>query len=552
MAQPWVGRSVGRQEDERLLRGAGRFVADIPRPGQVHATFVRSPFAHARVRGIDGSRALGVPGVVGVFTHADFPPGPMPPFLWDTPPARLVEALRPDLRPCHPPLLPPDRVRFVGQAVAVVVADSRYVAEDAAELVDVDYEPLPAAVTAEEALRPGAPIVHEGWEDNVAVRVDVRKGDVEAALREARLVVRERFSTQRQAGVPIETRGALGEFDPGRSFLTLWSATQNAHPLRRAMSRVSGLPGGQIRVIAPDVGGGFGVKGVLYPEDLLVGLLAIRLGRPVKWVEDRIEHMQSAIHAREQHHDVELGVTGGGMIVGLRDRFTVDTGAFNPLGLVIPYNTIGHLMGPYRVPHFEAVATCVITNKVPTPPYRGAGRPEAVFAVERALDRAARELGLDRLELRLRNLVRPDEMPFETGILYRDGEPLVLDGGDYPGALRRVAELIGYEGVGAEAAARGGSHPLGIGFACYVEGTGIGPFEGAAVRIDGDGRVVVRTGRVRDTPPCSRRCARTSSGWLPPPCGWSWATRRASTGGGGPWPRGAPWSRATPWRRPPA
>jgi aerobic carbon-monoxide dehydrogenase large subunit len=491
VTERWVGRSVRRVEDDRLLRGGGRFVADLSRPGQLHAHFVRSPLARARIAGIDASKALELPGVVGVYTHEHVPAGPMPPFLWDSPPAKLVGALQPELRPCHPPLLPADEARFAGQAVAVLLATDRYLAEDAAELVEVDYQPLEAVADTRAALDPQAPVLHGGWDSNVAVRFEVRKGDAAAALDRADLVVRERFEVQRQAGLPLETRGALAEWDGVT--LTLWSSTQNAHPLRRAMSRVAGLDPGQVRVVAPDVGGGFGVKGVLYPEDLLVGLLALRTGRPVKWIEDRAEHLRSAIHAREQVHQVELGMTSDGRIVALRDHIVVDCGAFNPLGLVIPYNTIAHLMGPYRVPHLEAVATGVITNKTPTAPYRGAGRPEAVFAVERALELAARALDADPLELRLRNLVRPDEMPFAAGIPYRDGEPLVLDGGDYPRALRRAAELVDYAGVRA-AGVETDRRRIGVGLACYVEGTGIGPFEGAAVAVGPDGRVTVRTG----------------------------------------------------------
>jgi carbon-monoxide dehydrogenase large subunit len=491
VTERWVGRSVRRVEDDRLLRGGGRFVADLSRPGQLHAHFVRSPLARARIADIDASKAIELPGVAGVYTHEHVPAGPMPPFLWDSPPAKLVGALQPELRPCHPPLLPADEARFAGQAVAVLLAEDRYLAEDAAELVEVDYQPLEAVTDARAALDRLAPVLHDGWDSNVAVRFEVRKGDAAAALDRADLVVRERFEVQRQAGLPLETRGALAEWDGAR--LTLWSSTQNAHPLRRAMSRVAGLDPEKVRVVAPDVGGGFGVKGVLYPEDLLVGLLALRTGRPVKWIEDRAEHLRSAIHAREQVHQVELGMTGDGRIVALRDQIVVDCGAFNPLGLVIPYNTIAHLMGPYRVPHLEAVATGVITNKTPTAPYRGAGRPEAVFAVERALELAARALDADPLEVRLRNLVRPDEMPFTAGIPYRDGEPLVLDGGDYPRALRRAAELVDYAGVRA-AGVEAGRWRIGVGLACYVEGTGIGPFEGAAVAVGLDGRVTVQTG----------------------------------------------------------
>lgn len=490
---PWVGRGLRRREDDRLLRGRGRFVADVSFPGQLHAAFVRSPLAHARIGGIDPSAALATPGVVGVFTADDVPAGPMPPFLWDAPPPKLVERLRPLLRPCHPPLLPADRVRFAGQAVAVVVAESRYAAEDGAERVAVDLEPLPPVPDVEAALRPDAPRLHEGWDDNVAVRFAVRAGDPEAGLARAAVVVEDRFWVQRQAGLPMETRGAVACYEDGR--LTLFSATQNAHPLRRALSRVSRLPEERIRVVAPDVGGGFGTKGVLYPEDLIVGLLAIRLGRPVKWIEDRLEHMQSAIHAREQVHRVRLGVDAEGRITALVDRFAVDCGAFNPLGLVVPYNTIAHLPGPYRVPAFEAEGTGVVTTKVPTAPYRGAGRPEAVFAMERALERAARALGMHPVELRRRNLLRPDELPHDLGFPYRDGEPAVLDPADYPALLEAAVRLLGDEELArrSEDEVRRG-RLVGTGVACYVEGTGIGPFEGARVELAADGAVSVRTG----------------------------------------------------------
>jgi len=495
VTERWIGQALRRKEDERFLRGAGRYVADISFPDQVHVAFVRSPFAHARIAGIEVAGGLAIRGTVAVLTHADVPAGPMPPFLWDAPPAKLVAAVRPMLRPCHPPLLPADRVRFVGQAVAMVIAETRYAAEDAAERISVDYDPLPPVATVERALAPDAPRLHEGWEDNVAVRFAVRTGDAEAALERAHVVIHDRFRIQRQAGLPLETRGAVAVPDGQGGRLTLWSATQNAHPLRRALSTVAGLDPERIDVIAPDVGGGFGTKGVLYPEDLLVGLAALRLGRPVKWIEDRVEHMQSAIHAREQEHEVRLGFAPDGTILGLIDHFVVDTGAFNPLGLVIPYNTIAHLMGPYRVPAFEATGTCVVTTKVPTAPYRGAGRPEAVFAVERAIERGARALGIDPVELRERNLLRPEELPHDAGILYRDGEPLVLDSGDYPRALRRAAELVEYAAVPAEReAALASGRRVGVGVACYVEGTGIGPFEGAAVRLAPDGTVTVHTG----------------------------------------------------------
>jgi carbon-monoxide dehydrogenase large subunit len=480
---------LARREDDQLLRGRGRFIADVSLNAQTHLVFVRSPYANARIRSVDATAALEASGAVAVLTREDFPDDPLPPFLWDTPPPKLVEAVEPYLRPCHQPLLP-ETALYAGQAVAVVVAESRYLAEDAAELIAIDYEPLDPVPGIDEALASEAPVIHEGWEDNVAVRVEVAAGgDVDAALVEAAVVVRENFSIQRQACIPIETRGAVATYEDG--FLTLWSSTQNAHPLRRAVSRVSGLLQESIRVIAPDVGGGFGSKGVLYPEDVIVALTAMKLGRPVKWVEDRLEHMMAAVHAREQIHEIELGVDSGGRILALRDHFRVDTGAYNPLGLVIPYNTMAHLMGPYRVPSFAASAECVLTTKVPTAPYRGAGRPEAVFAVERALDRAARELDLDPVELRLRNAVSPAEMPYQTGIVYRDGEPLVLDGGRFGEMLRRAAELVDWEAAATETQE---GRLIGRGVAYYTEGTGIGPFESARVTVAADGRVLVRSG----------------------------------------------------------
>ena len=491
----WVGKSAARRDDERLVRGAGRFIADVTLPDEVHVKFVRSPVAHALVRGVATQGVVGMPGILGVFTLADFPAGPLPPFLWDKPPDALVEAVQPKMRPCHPPFLAGDRVRYVGHAVAAVVADDRHRAEDGAALVAVDYEEMPPVVSIEQALEPSAPVIHPGWDDNVAVHVEVLKGNPAAAFEAAHTVTSGRYASRRLAGIPLETRGAVARYDEGSQRLTLWSSTQNVHPLKRALVRVSGLPADRVRVIAPDVGGGFGVKGVLYPEDLIVGLLARRLKRPIKWIEDRSEHLQSAIHARDQVHEIELALSADGGILAVRDRFFIDCGAYNPLGLVIPYNTLAHLTGPYRIEHMDAVATGVVTNKVPTAPYRGAGRPEAVFALERAIERAAHDLEIDPVEIRIRNLITPEELPNSAGILYRDGHPLVLDSGNYPKALARAAELINGEPEVARATdAAGAGFAVGTGHACYVEGSGIGPFEGAVVKIESDGTVVVSTG----------------------------------------------------------
>jgi carbon-monoxide dehydrogenase large subunit len=492
----WIGRALPRFEDRRLLRGEGRYVADVAPPGRLDAAFVRSPHAHARIRRIDTAASRAAPGVVEVLTSQDLggAAGPLPGHLWDAPPTRLAEVVRPHVKPAHQWLLARDRTLWAGQAVAIVVAESPGLAEDAAQLVDVEYEPMPAVVSAEAALAPGGPLVHEGWGDNVGVDIHVRKGDVEAALARAHHVVRERFTSPRLTGVPMETRAVVAQPDPLREGLTVWCSTQLAHSVREGICRMLGLADHQVRVIAPDVGGGFGIKGVLYPEELVIAAVALRVGRPVRWVEDRWEHFHASIHARDQVHDIELGVDRDGHVTAVRDSFLVDCGAFNSLGIVIPYNTIAHLCGAYRVPALEVRARGVATHKVPAAPYRGAGRPEAVFAMERALERAARALDMDPVELRLRNLVRPEEMPYDTGLLYRDGEPLVLDSGDHPAMLRRAAELAreDLEEERASAARRG--RRVGLGVACYAEGTGIGPFEGARVEVALDGSVTVGVG----------------------------------------------------------
>jgi carbon-monoxide dehydrogenase large subunit len=314
-------------------------------------------------------------------------------------------------------------------------------------------------------------------------------------LADAAFVVNEVYEIQRQGGFPIETRGVLADADPGTGELLVWCGTQNAHAVRRSIATMLQVPTALVRVIAPDVGGGFGTKAVLYPEDILIPWAASRLRRPVKWIEDRLEHATASIHAREQIHHMELGFTPDGVIVALRDHFSVDAGAYALIGIAIPYNTIAHLSGPYRVPHFEAVASAVVTNRTPTAPYRGAGRPEAVFAMERSIERAARALKMDPVEIRMRNLIPSEELPFDGNIMYRDGSPWVLDSGDYPASLRRAVDMVDYANLERQRDhARAAGRTLGVGFACYVEGTGVGPFEGATVRVGPDGVVDVYTG----------------------------------------------------------
>jgi carbon-monoxide dehydrogenase large subunit len=389
-----------------------------------------------------------------------------------------------------------DKVRHVGEALAVVVAESRYAAEDAAELVRLDLEPLPAVVDAEAALASGAPLIHEHLQTNLFGAFSMGKGNVEAVMAGAPHRLQRRFYHHRYAAMPMECRGVAAIHDPRTDTITIWSATQVVHWVRREVAAILGLPEARVRCVALDVGGGFGLKGHVYPEDLVIPFLARRLGRPMRWIEDRHEHLQCSAHSRDQLHEVEVGFDGDGKILALRDDFILDCGAWNPIGGGVPYNTAAHLTGPYKIDHLAVSARTAATNKVPNTAYRGAGRPEAVFAMERIIDLVAGTLGLEPAEVRRRNMIRAEEMPYRPGILYRDGEEIVYDSGDYPGALQKALDAVG--GVAAfrrrQQEARRVGRFLGLGIGFYVEGTGVGPFEGATVRIDGSGKVYVSSG----------------------------------------------------------
>ena len=493
----FVGRSMQRREDSRLLTGRGQFIADLTLPGMLHAVFVRSQIAHGRIRSIDVARAAAMPGVACVLTGADLlrilPPVAGAqlslPSKWRTQVQHAIHAPR-------QPMLAVDKVRHVGEAVAVVLAESRYQAQDAAELVAVDIEELAAVVDAEAALTSGAAIIHEEYASNLIGQFAVEKGQAAAALLSAPFKLRRRFYTHRYAGIPIECRGVIGAYDQRTDSVTIWSSTQVVHSVRREVASHLQLPEARVRCIAVDVGGGFGTKGHVYPEDLLIPFLARLVGRPVRWIEERQEHLLCSCHSRDQLHEVEVGFDAEGRVVAFRDAFLVDCGAWNPIGAAIAYNSAVHLPGPYRIANFAATARIVATNKVPNAPYRGAGRPESAFAMERTMDLIARTLGLEPTEVRRRNMIQPKEMPYALGLLYRDGEPIVYDGGDFPGALDKVLQAIG--GLPAfrdrqREARRSGRH-LGLGVASYVEGTGVGPFESAIVRIEPNGSVFVTSG----------------------------------------------------------
>jgi len=482
-----VGASPKRKEDGRFVAGRGRYLDDVRVKGLLHLAVVRSPHAHARVAGVDGAAARACDGVVAVLTLAD-----LPELAAATVPPLVPE---PRGRPYVHPVLAGARVRHVGEPVAVVVATSPYAAADGVERVAVAYDPLPAAVSPAAASAAGAPRVNETWPDNLASITTGVKGQPAEAFARAPVVVAARLAYPRVAGMPLETRGVLAAPDPIGGGLTVWTSTQVPFAVRSAIAPVVGLAEERIRVLVPDVGGGFGVKGHVYPEEILVAVVARRLGRPVKWVETRSEHCLTAAGDRDQVHEARIGLERDGHIIAIETAFTRDHGVAPTLGEAITLNTINHLPGPYHVPHYRGTGRNVLTHKTFAAAYRGAGRPEAAFVLDRLLDRAARTIGMDPAALRRLNLIRPDEMPVPTGLTYRDGAPVTYDPADYPAAFDRLLATLDYAGWrGRQAARRGGPRPIGIGLCAYVEGTGIGPFEGADIRVDPDGTVFVHLG----------------------------------------------------------
>jgi len=484
MSERLLGASVRRREDARLVTGRGRYVADVALPGMLHVAVHRSPHAHARLVKVDAEAARRRPGVVQVLLPADAVALGRLPLL--VPHASLSA-------PACAEILPQEVVSYAGQPVAVVVAESAAEASDALEALRVEYEPLPAATTLEDARRPDGPLVHPSG--NVAARYTQRVGDPASALARADVVLRQRFHLHRGAGMALETRGLTGRWDADLGQMTVWSTTQAPQILRRLLARYLGLAEHAVRVVTQDIGGGFGPKGIVYPEDILVPFLARMLDRPVTFIETRREHLLAVTQERDQWHDVELGLTRDGAIVALRDAFVHDCGAFVSWGIIVPLITSVSVPGPYRVPNYEVTLTALYTNRVPVTPVRGAGRPQAVFVMERMLDLAAERLGLDRVAIRARNLIQPGEFPYDVGLVSRDGGPRRYDSGNYPEGLRRVVEAVGWDGLAAEQQrARAEGRWLGAGLALFVEDTGLGPYEGVRVRIDPGGQVFVFSG----------------------------------------------------------
>ncbi len=482
----YVGQPVRRKEDPRLLTGYGRYVGDVRLGGLLHAAIFRSPLPHARIVRVDGSRARAFPGVIAVFAPGD---------LGEVASIPTTLAPRPALKACFQPPMPRDRVRYVGEPLAVVVATDRYVAEDALELIDAELEPLPVVADARRGLAPEAPILHEALGTNLADRIVMSRGDVERALREAPRRVRGAFAVQRHTGVPMEGRGLLAAFDRGTGVLTVWGPTKMVHRNRSILADLLGYPEHLIRFIETDVGGGFGLRGEFYPEDFLIPWAAMRLSTPVRWLEDRREHFLATNHSRQQWHEVEMGVAPDGAILAFADRALVDMGAYvRPNGFVAPDRTAAFLPGPYRIEHYAFEIACVFSNKTPVGSYRGPGRVESTFVRERLIDLVARELGLDPVDVRRRNFIEAGAMPYAVGTTAH-GRPVVYDSGDYRAAFEAALAELGLEAARErQTEARRQGRYLGIGFACVVDSSGVGPWESARVVVDRTGQVVVYSG----------------------------------------------------------
>ena len=481
------GEPIARREDPRLVAGDGRFLDDLG-AGALAAAFVRSPHAHARVVDVDVGGALDVDGLVAVYTYEDLD-------------GRVAEPL-PLLIP-HPSLHAPRTahplangvVRHVGEPVAMVVASDRYVAEDACDRVLVAYEPLPPVVGIDAALR-AEHAVHDDVRDNVAAHMIQEVGDTRAAIAAAPHRLELELQIERSASMPLEGKGVYARWDAADRSLRVYSSTQTSTSVRMALAAKLGVPVDRVEVVAPDVGGGFGVKIVHpWPEEVLVPWAAIRLGREVKWVEDRREHFVSSAHERGQRHKVRVGFDDDGRLLGLEVEFLHDNGAYTPYGIIVPIITSTQLLGPYKPGAYRVEFRSLYTNTVIVTPYRGAGRPQGVFAMERTMDAIAERLGRDRAEVREVNFIRPDEMPYDHGLIFQDGRPLVYDSGDYPASLAKLKKLVGWDEFEAyREQARTEGRRVGIGLAFYVEGTGVGPYEGAHVRVETNGKVVVATG----------------------------------------------------------
>lgn len=487
-----VGTSVPRREDARLLWGRGRYVADLAGNHCLHVAFVRSTQSRARLLEVNTLAASGE-GVHLVLTGADIERelGSIP--LLAVPNQDFVRATNLTTNDPRLRCLAIERVNYVGEPIAVVVAESRAEAEDAAELVEIVYEPLPVILGVDDALKDGADPIHRHLPSNEAARIDCSFGDIDAARAAAALTLEGTYAIGRHGALPLECRGAYGSFDRRRGRVELWTSTQIPHLVREGICAVTGWDTDEVRVATPDVGGGFGTKANVYAEEILVAYLARALGRDVVWIEDRAEHMVASAQGRDQVHRATISLDQDGRILAWEDEFFVDVGAGSLWAAGIVANTAIHLMGPYRIPAFRAVGRAAYTNKTIVAQYRGAGRPEACFVLERSLDEAALKLGISPIEVRRRNLLTGSDLPYPRPLPYRDGRPIVYDGGDYLACFEACLKMLTEEDVlRAEA-----DHPglsIGYGTSTYIEATGRGPYEMARVTLTPSGRFEVAAG----------------------------------------------------------
>jgi carbon-monoxide dehydrogenase large subunit len=489
-----IGQRITRNEDPRLLTGGALFVDDVDLPGMLHAAFLRSDYAHAKLERIDVSAARERPGVVAVYTAEDMgdawqhgPPLVIPP--------PTVEDVIFNSRTQVP--LVKDKVRMAGEPLAVVIAESRYIAEDALDDIWVELDPLDVVVDLEKALEPDSPLVHDDLDSNLAAHIVQEKGDYKAAREKADLVISRRILIDRGAAAAMENRGIVAHWEPKSQQMTIWDTTQSPIPIRNGLAGMFGLSTSQVRVIAPFVGGAFGPKIMMfYSEEMVLTWATLQLGRPVKWIEDRRENFYATTQERGQVHDAEIAMTKDGCILGVSDVFLHDTGAYDPYGLTLPLNTQCHVLGPYVIDNFYTETKVVFTNKIIATPVRGAGRPQGVFIIERLLDLAARELGIDRVEIRKTNFIPPDAFPYDNQIIDQAFAKLMFDSGQYEKVLDHAVKQIGYKDfiVTEQPRLRVEGKRVGIGIVNFVETSGVGPYEGARVTVETDGRVVVATG----------------------------------------------------------
>ena len=485
----YIGAPVARKEDLRFLTGRARYVDDVKLPGMLHAAILRSPHAHARILSIDPSEALKLPGVVAVFSFRDLEQAVEP---------RVIPMRRGSFEGLERFLQYPfarDKARYVGDPVAVVIAESRHVAEDALDHVQVSYEPLPAVANMHASLQ-GDVLLYEEQGTNVAYEFSGELGDTDDAFAAADYVRQEEFYCHRHTGNPLETRGLVASYDPGRHDITVWGETKVPHFNRGVLASLLQMPEHRIHFIEPDVGGGFGIRGEFYPENFIIPFASMKVGRPVKWIEDRREHLTSANQSRESLCRLEVAATKDGMLLGMRARIYGALGGYvRTHGVSVPIGTAAIMQGPYRIPNYQWEVKCLLTNKVGMGTFSAPGRYESCFFRERMLDIVAGDLGIDPAELRRKNLIPPTDMPYEVGVTRPGSTPMVYDSGDYPAVLTRALEKADYPAL-RNLQGRGDDGRLhGVGVACFVKSTGSGmPYEGARVVVTGPREVAVYLG----------------------------------------------------------